>query len=138
MDRKQKQELELEMNKVKHLSSLYSSSSSSSSWITGAADRPPGSCLRDVLPSIVSPKESAGCGGCPPLDAGPFPRKLVFPVLNHLGETFLLFEPRLVVVGKVNGSLKRPPLGEGLGCWAVELCRSVGPAVDVGWPSPPT
>lgn len=59
---------------------LYSSSSSSSSWMTGAAERPPGSCLREVLPSIVSPKVSVSCRGCPPPDAGPFPR---FPVFGH-------------------------------------------------------
>ena len=101
--------------------------------MTGAVERPPGSCLREALPSIVSPKVSTGCGGCPPLDEGPFPRKLVLPVFNHWGETFLFFAPRLVVleVGKeVNGSLKKPPVGEGLGGCEVELCRSVDPAVD--------
>jgi len=128
MNRKQK---ELEMAKVKR-SPLYSSSSSSSSWITGAAERPPGSCLRDVLPSIVSPKVSASCEGCAPLDVGPFPRKLVFPLFDHWGETFLFFEERLVVLelGKVSGSLKKPPVGEGLGGCTLELCRSADPAVD--------
>jgi len=128
MDRKQKKP---ETMKGRCLP-LYSSSSSSSSWMAGAAERPPGNCLRDVLPSIVSPKVSAGCGGCKPLDPDPFPREL-FPTPSHWGETFLFFEDRFVTleeVEKVGGSLKKPPAGEGLGDCMAELCRSADPIVD--------
>jgi len=106
--------------------------------MTGAVERPPGSCLREVLPSIVSPNVSADCGGGPLLDAGPFPRKFA-PMLGHWGETFLPFEPRLLFLEEVEeiGSLKNPP-GEGVGCCTVEVCRSVAPAVDGSCPSPPT
>jgi hypothetical protein len=79
-----RRELEMMRVKAKCPSLLYSSSSSSSSsWMAGAADRPPGNCLRDVLPSIVSPKVSMGCEDCPIPGTGPFPRTLVFPPLNH-------------------------------------------------------
>jgi len=98
--------------------------------MAGAAERPPGNCLREVLPSIVSPKASTCCGGCPQLNAGPFPRELPFPVLNNWGDTFLFFEDRLATLGKVNGSLKKPPEGEGLDGGIVELCRSVDPPVE--------